>query len=67
MIHDRVWETNVFQRYTSLLCVAGTPSFHDIFSLLMFYEVYKTHDKRLFKREQFFFTLGIKRQPWSFF
>lgn len=41
MIHDRVRETNVFRRYTSLLYVAATASryFRDIFSLLVFYEV----------------------------
>lgn len=68
MIHDRVCETNVFQRYTSLLCVAATASFRDIFSLLVFYEVYRTHDKRSLRETNFFLSRSrVKRHAWFFF
>lgn len=54
MIHDRVCETNVFRRYTSLLCVAATPSFRDILSLLIFYKVCQTPRGFLRETNSFF-------------
>jgi len=57
-IYDsRSCETNVFQRYTSLLYVTGTSSFRDIFSLFIFYKIYQVRGKH-FLRETNFFTFA---------